>query len=112
MSHRFPNQAQEIESEFLRFPKQVQEIWREFRRDSDKGQKIGCASSGVLSVPSEMKRVIGFMISVTKLISHDSIKFASDFLCDRGSTVVKVLCYKSEGLWLDSRWCHWNFSLT
>jgi len=31
---------------------------------------------------------------------------------DRGSTEVKVLCYKSEGRWFDSRWCHWNFSLT
>jgi len=29
----------------------------------------------------------------------------------RGSTVVKVLCYKSEGRWFDSRWCNWNFSL-
>jgi hypothetical protein len=24
---------------------------------------------------------------------------------DRGSTVVKVLCYKSEGRWFDPRWC-------
>jgi len=31
---------------------------------------------------------------------------------DRGSTVVRVLCYKSEGRWVDSRRCHWNFSLT
>ena len=31
---------------------------------------------------------------------------------DRGGTVVKVLCYKLEGRWFDSRWCHWNFSLT
>ena len=30
---------------------------------------------------------------------------------DRGGTVVKVLCYKSEGRWFDPRWCHWNFSL-
>jgi hypothetical protein len=29
-----------------------------------------------------------------------------------GGTVVKVLCYKSGGHWFDSRWCHWNFSLT
>ena len=29
-----------------------------------------------------------------------------------GGTVVKVLCYKSEGRWFDPRWCHWNFSLT
>jgi len=28
---------------------------------------------------------------------------------DRGSTVVKVLCYKSESRWFDPRW---NFSLT
>jgi len=31
---------------------------------------------------------------------------------DRGSTVVKALCFKSEGRCFDSRWCHWNFSLT
>ena len=31
---------------------------------------------------------------------------------NRGGTVVKVLCYKSEGRWFDSSWCHWNFSLT
>jgi hypothetical protein len=31
---------------------------------------------------------------------------------DRGSTVVKVLRFKSEGRWFDPRWCHWNFSLT
>jgi len=29
----------------------------------------------------------------------------------RGGTVVKVLCYKSEGRWFDPSWCHWNFSL-
>ena len=28
---------------------------------------------------------------------------------DRGSTVVKVLRYKSEGLWFGPSWCHWNF---
>ena len=31
---------------------------------------------------------------------------------DRGGTVVKVLCYKSEGHWFDSGFCHMNFSLT
>ena len=31
---------------------------------------------------------------------------------DRGGTVVKVLCYKSEGRWLDPSLCHWNFLLT
>jgi hypothetical protein len=28
---------------------------------------------------------------------------------DRGSTVVKALCYKSEGHWFDPRWCQWTF---
>ena len=31
---------------------------------------------------------------------------------NRGSTLVKALRYKSEGRWFESRWCHWNFSLT
>jgi len=28
---------------------------------------------------------------------------------NRGGTVVKVLCYKSEGQWFDPSWCHWIF---
>jgi hypothetical protein len=30
----------------------------------------------------------------------------------RGDVVVEVLSYKPEGRGFDSRWCHWNFSLT
>ena len=38
-------------------------------------------------------------------------KFTFTFLTfwDRGSTVVKVLCYKSEGRWFDPSWCQWVF---
>ena len=36
--------------------------------------------------------------------------FMSSVPCPtRGSTVVKVLCYKSEGSWFDPRWCQWIF---
>ena len=28
---------------------------------------------------------------------------------DRGSTVVKILCYKSEGRWFDPSWCQLIF---
>jgi len=28
---------------------------------------------------------------------------------DRGSTVVRVLCYKSESRWFDPSWCQWIF---
>ena len=30
----------------------------------------------------------------------------------RGSLVIKALRYKPAGRGFDSRWCHWNFSLT
>jgi len=30
---------------------------------------------------------------------------------DRGGTVVKLLCYTSEGRWFDPSWCHWNFGV-
>jgi len=30
----------------------------------------------------------------------------------RGGIVVKALRYKPAGRGLDSRWCHWNFSVT
>jgi len=28
---------------------------------------------------------------------------------DHGSTVVKVLCYKSRGHWFNTSWCQWTF---
>jgi hypothetical protein len=30
----------------------------------------------------------------------------------RGGVVVKALNYKQAGRGFDSRWCHWNFSVT
>ena len=30
----------------------------------------------------------------------------------RGGVVIKALCYKPAGRGFDSRWCHWNFSVT
>jgi len=44
--------------------------------------------------------------------ANDEEKEIYSKLGDRGSTVVKVLCYKIEGRWFDSIWCYWNFSLT
>jgi hypothetical protein len=31
---------------------------------------------------------------------------------ERGGAVVEALSYKPEGHEIDSRWCHWNYSLT
>ena len=60
-------------------------------------------------VKAEMIPVIK---GATGTISISVRKCLSNIMGDRGGTVVKVLCYKSEGRWFDSRWCHWNFSLT
>ena len=52
-------------------------------------------------------------------VTREWRKLHSEELCvlyfssneDRGRTVVKVLCYKTEGRWFDPSWYHWNFSL-
>ena len=50
---------------------------------------------------------------VTRFNGSDHLHvFTACTICESGSTVVMVLWYKSEGHWFDSRWCHWNFSLT
>ena len=42
--------------------------------------------------------------SIVKEIKQYQIKWG-----DRGSTVVKALCYKSEDRWFDPSWCQWIF---
>jgi hypothetical protein len=48
-------------------------------------------------------------LTVTLDIPTEVFHVLPQSLSDRGGTVVKVLYYKSEGSWFDSRWCHWNF---
>ena len=45
-------------------------------------------------------------------IQSDNFHIRTMHCGDSGSTVVKVLCYKSGGRWFDPSWCHWDFSLT
>jgi len=51
-------------------------------------------------------------IAHKKLVTTTQIMYSTVNSGYRGSSVVKVLCYKSEGRWFDPSWCHWNFSLT
>ena len=46
---------------------------------------------------------------VTAKIGGKYIAVLLIFKGDRGSTVVKVLSYKSEGHWFDPSWCQWIF---
>ena len=46
----------------------------------------------------------------------DRFLCTKDLLCflrgDRGSQVVKVLCYNAEGRWFDPSWCYWIFFIS
>ena len=86
-------------------------IWREINNgESDNRDPLhqqGCDWMGWV--------ILGPCVSFVLSRTHDS-RYRY-FICtisvgDRGGTVVKALCYKSEGRWFNPRWCHWKFSLT
>ena len=55
------------------------------------------------------------MKSVCYIFINAEVDFKIDSLLWWGTAVaqlVEALRYKSEGRGFDSRWCHWNFSLT
>jgi hypothetical protein len=59
--------------------------------------------------------IIKTPLNILTVILHDSVTFCpfiSILNVGLGGTVVKVLCYKSEGRWSDSSWCHWNSDRT
>ena len=47
-----------------------------------------------------------YYITVIRAVFLRYLPVVSVCVGDRGGTVVKVLCYISEGRWFDSRWCH------
>jgi len=48
-----------------------------------------------------------FLVSVNKTKQYIIIIII--IIGGRGGTVVKMLCYKSEGRWFDPSWCQWIF---
>ena len=58
---------------------------------------VGCDYSLLLTI-NMLCHVEVMFIQLLKLLKGD-----------RGSTVVKVLCYKSVGRWFDPSWCQWIF---
>ena len=55
------------------------------------------------------RRTLTIKLSVPKLSLQRPISISTNHKGDCGTTVVKVLCYKSEGRWFDPSWCHWMF---
>ena len=56
-----------------------------------------------------LEQLIDFPYLHIKQHTHTHIYIYIYIYGDRGSTVVKVLCSKSEDRWFDPSWCHWNF---
>jgi hypothetical protein len=69
-------------------------------------QRDWCEVASFVQRAARVTSICSFIIVVA---SNDYTPFAFLFSVlgikeDRGSTVVKVLCYKSEGRWFDYRW--------
>ena len=48
-------------------------------------------------------------VILTDLVIRRKFTFITKIV---GAQLVEALCYKPVGSGFDSRWCHWNFSLT
>ena len=51
-------------------------------------------------------------LRIAEELCHTFVNIVKNKLFLRGGVVVKALRYKPAGRWFDSRWCHWNFSVT
>jgi len=51
-------------------------------------------------------------LNVSHIIQNDDLITYLNDVGARGGVVVKALRYKPAGRGFDSRWCHWNFSVT
>jgi hypothetical protein len=58
-----------------------------------------------------IKTYLLFLLILLLLLLLLLILLPPPLIGDRGSTVVKVLRYKSEGRWFDPRWCHRIFDI-
>jgi hypothetical protein len=79
-----------------------------------KGKKTWMNQEDLRSISVREKNSVRLTLKVVYIITNPRIfclLFEVVGTADCG-TVVKVLCYKSEGRWFYSRWCHWSISLT
>ena len=79
-------------------------------------RRMACFATGTrhLISPVSFNILKGALPIHSRLSDSDNQEFGTvrPLRGDQNSTVVKVLCYKSEGRWFNPSWCPWNFSLT
>jgi len=63
------------------------------------------------SIDKQRGMAFGFRKMATALKKKKKKTGQIDRCIYNTQTVVKVLCYTSEGCWFDPSWCNWNFSL-
>ena len=69
--------------------------------------RIRSTSSHPISLTSSAISISHLRVRLPSILFP--LSFPSIRVGDRGSTVVKVLCYKSESRWLGPSWCQWIF---
>jgi hypothetical protein len=96
---------------------------------SETGQTAVCCqilTLGALSSRSASSLLVGAIFKSDFLILNTPRTYSLNQVCStcdlnfilhdglgaRGGAVVEALRYKPEGCEIDSRWCHWYFSLT
>ena len=82
--------------------------WTALAQDRDRWQTLVNAAMNIL-VPQNAGNFLairGLVSFSGRTLLHGVIFLVTLLAGDRGGTVLKVLCYKSEGRWFDPRWCH------
>ena len=65
-----------------------------------------------ITCANEFKLLIDQMSNSQAYSFTLNIFLCSEYIEASGGVVVKALRYKPAGRGFDSRWCHWNFSVT
>ena len=86
------------------------EFWWGYLKEKDYMEATGVKLKWIL------KKWDGSILWFHKILTVKTVADILNTVYDgRGTAVaqlVEALRYKSEGRGFDSRWCHWNFSLT
>jgi hypothetical protein len=73
-------------------------------------RRLNCEGVGVVAWYSFVHKCFFFASVKGKFKDKNILGYNFVLGTADGGTVVKVLCYKSEGRWFNSRWCYWTFS--